>query len=280
MNDRNQDPAEDRAIELAWSQVAAGGEPALELAGEPADAALVREYTELLGLLPYELAAEAPPVRIKEQVLARAAGVPAARETSTRKAADRAPVVPFESPAPRPAWAFAQAAVLAASLVGLGFLSAMVWQQSRQIGQLQGQLATSFYDRGESAQMEEELHRVRSRLDMITNVARHAYPLRTVSSSDGPRQPEGIVYVCGLHQQWYLSLRDLEPPPDGGEYHLWFMTDEGKVDGGLLEVGPGATTEMEALTLPAGTRGFLVTLEKPDEPESLTILLGDDVINL
>ncbi len=49
MSDRNHDRAEDRAIEQAWSQMmAGGGQLRLLPADEPADAALVREYTELL----------------------------------------------------------------------------------------------------------------------------------------------------------------------------------------------------------------------------------------
>ncbi len=32
--------------------------------------------------------------------------------------------------------------------------------------------------------------------------------------------------------------------------------------------------------MPSGTHGFLVTLETPDEPEGLQILLGESPINL
>ncbi len=77
-----------------------------------------------------------------------------------------------------------------------------------------------------------------------------------------------------------MTLRGLEPPAAGGEYHLWFMTEAGKVDGGRLEVRDDASSEMEALTMPSGTQGFLVTLEQQDEPEGLAILLGDTPINL
>ncbi len=286
MSDRNYDPSEDRAIELAWNQVmATGSEPRLLQGGGEADAALVREYTELLGLLPYELEAEAPSPPLKERILAQAAGAPAvgapvAGENSAEPLTTH--VVPLRRPAPsgRSPWAFARAAALAASLVGVGFLGAVVWQQSRQIEQLSGQLAAASGRQGEAALALEELRAVRSRLDMVTNVARHVYPLRTVSHVDAPRQPEGIVYVCGAHQQWYLTLRGLEPPAAGGEYHLWFMTEAGKVDGGRLEVRDDASSEMEALTMPSSTQGFLVTLEQQDEPEGLAILLGDTPINL
>ncbi len=271
MNDGKHDRTpEDTAIEQAWNQVmATGSEPRLLRGGEEADPALVREYTEQLGLLPYQLAAEEPPAYLKERILECAANSRAPEET------EAPPATPFERPAraPRSAWSFSQAAALAAGLVGLGFLSALAWQQNRQIAQLSNQAAAS-------AQAREEMRTLRDRLDMVTNVARKAYPLRTVSNTGSPEQPAGIVYVCGMHQQWYLSLRGLEPPAGGGEYHLWFMTEDGKVDGGALEVRSDTSSEMEALTMPDGTHGFLVTLEKPDEPEGLEILLGENAINL
>ncbi len=278
MNDKNQEDLEERAIEQAWSQVMATG-PSRLTGGEATDSKLVREYTELLGLLPYELATEVPPAQLKEAIMARvAAGQDA-----------RSPVVPFERPAPRamparrPVWGFAQAAVLAASLVGLGFLSATVWQQNQQIAQLNGQVQASALYQDDVRRARDEMRTLRNRLEMVTTVARQAYPLRTVSTASASEfapKPEGVVYVCGAHQQWYLSLHGLEPAADGGEYHLWFMTEEGKVDGGVLDVRPGAPAEMEAQTMPDGTHGFLVTLEKPGQPESLEILLGESAINL
>ena len=53
------------------------------------------------------------------------------------------------------------------------------------------------------------------------------------------------------------------------------MTDGGKVDGGTLDVRPDAPAEREAMSMPDGTHGFLVTLEKPQQadPESLTVRL-------
>ena len=297
MNDRNHDHLEDLAIEQAWNQVmATSDEPRLPAGGEAADPELVREYTELLGLLPYELAPEVPPPHLKEAILARTAG-PATRQESVigvPSDADASPVVPFERPAARealsrrPVWRFAQAAVLAAGLLGLGYLSATVRQQSQQIALLNSHLESSTLGQDEVQRARREVRTLRNRLNMVTTVARQAYHLRTVSTGrpvavpdkDPAPQPEGIVYVCGAHQQWYLSLRGLEPPAAGGEYHLWFMTEDGKVDGGVLDVRSDAPSEMEAQSMPTGTHGFLVTLETPDEPEGLQILLGESPINL
>ncbi len=279
MSDRNHDSQEDLAIEQAWDQVmATGNEPRLLRGGEQANPGRVREYIELLGLLPYELAAEVPPAYVKEAIMARAASAPAADIPASA-------VVPFERPAPanRPTWRFAQAAVLAASLVGVGFLSATVRQQNQQIAQLKNQAQASTLDPTDILRTRDEIRTLRNRLDMVTTVARLAYPLHTVqaaSPAESARKPQGVVYVCGAHQQWYLSLHGLEPPGGGGEYHLWFMTGEGKVDGGVLDVRSDAPSEMEAQSMPAGTHGFLVTLETPDEPEGLEILLGESAINL
>ncbi len=281
MSDRNQDLRETQAIEQAWNQVQAIGTDRPRLVRGDADPARVREYTELLGLLPYQLTPEAPPAGVRETIMSRAAD---AEETV---ASDAAPIVLFEKTAagapaaPRSPWRFAQAAALAASLVGLGFLSATVWQQNQRIAQLNQQVQAAASNRDDVLRARNESAALRDRLDMITTVARYAYPMRTVSTAgSAQKKPEGIVYVCGMHQQWYLSLRGLEPPAEGGEYHLWFMTDNGKIDGGIVEVRPGAPAEMESRSMPKGTRGFLVTLETPEEPEGLEILLGESAINL
>ncbi len=294
MSDRKHESQEDLAIEQAWKQVmATGNEPRLLPGGEGADSEQVREYTELLGLLPYELTPAIPSPAVKESIMARVgAEVAAATGTATsgNETSDRSPL-PFERPATQappvqqPVWRFAQAAVLAASLVGLGFMSVTVWQQNRQIDQLSRQIVDSNQRQEELLQARDETRKLQERLNMVTQVARYAYPMRTVSTGrvagrDQVQKPEGIVYVCGMHQQWYLSLRGLEPPDEGSEYHLWFMTKEGKMDGGVLDVQPGDPSEMAAQSMPKGTQGFLVTLETPDKPEGLEILLGESPVNL
>ena len=72
------------------------------------------------------------------------------------------------------------------------------------------------------------------------------------------------------------------PPAPGEEYHLWFMTEDGKIDGGTIDVRSDTSSEREAMSMPDGTEGFVVTLERPrqDDPESLTVLLGEKPINL
>ncbi len=123
MSDRNYSDQEDRTIEQAGNQVmATGHEPRLLHGGDETDPRLVREYAELLGLLPYQLAAEVPPPHLRAAVMARATETVDASSEESR----HGDVVPIGRPAPRregsasrPVWRFAQAAVLAAGLVGL-----------------------------------------------------------------------------------------------------------------------------------------------------------------
>ncbi len=331
---------EDRAIDQALRQaLATGTEPRPLDGGDGVDTTTIREYTELLGLLGYEVPAETPAPHLKAQILNRISGAAAStitsspqrelddmtlfgadpsvdsadltlhRQTGQPEAVDMtlnqhvaapeatAPEATSAMPAAaqiqpplampsRSSWSgYAMAAVLAISLVGLGYLGALVGQQSQQIDQLQARLGDSAPPE-EVVQAQRELATLRSRLDMVTTVARKAYPMRRVNQTEAEVQPEGIVYVCGRHQQWYLSLRGLEPPAKGREYHVWFMTEQGKIDGGALDVRDDTSSEMEALSMPDGTHGFLVTLEPTgpselsEEPESLTILLGERAINL
>lgn len=156
-------------------------------------------------------------------------------------------------------------AALLLCLIGVVYLTARL---DRQGAELQRQSA--------------ELDTVGRRMHMITSVARYAYRLETVEptlvSAFGPQSvfeslPQGMVYVCGHHQQWILSLEHLPPPPPGREYHIQFRTDAGVVDGGVLRVDAKSRAGMEDVKLPPGTRGFSVTLEPVDTPGDPLLVL-------
>ncbi|MEM7352747.1 MAG: hypothetical protein AAF657_18275, partial [Acidobacteriota bacterium] len=227
---------EERAIEQALSQaMATGSEPRLVQGGEGADAELVREYTELLGLLPYELEPETPSASLKDQILNRVRGAAnaspaaAAARSEAVETFPTAPATPVPTPmmpaataaAPRSWSQLALAAAFAVCLLGLGFTGGLVWQQGQKIDELNRQLALvppspqpnpllqgQMLQQGEMLQAQQELATLRDRLNMITVIARQAYPMRRVSHQ-AVRQgaAEGIVYVCGQHQRWYLHLQ-------------------------------------------------------------------------
>lgn len=181
---------------------------------------------------------------------------------------------------------WAMAAMLGFCMLGLGFLAGEARQQQATIARLQSDLLqqqVSVEDPG-LERLLDELSTTKRRLRMVTEVARTAYPLRTVSTTgDARNRPDGIMYVCGQHQRWYLNVNGLEPPSPGKEYHLWFMTEDGTVDGGVLDVEPGALAIKEASSMPPGTRGFSITLEDAGvegEPEGLMVLLGEQAVSL
>lgn len=248
-----------------------------------------RRYVELLGILPYALDPVEPRPEVKERLMA-----------AVEEAARPHPVVDIHARRPRPAeaaaaaapvargarrgsWTVALAAVAAVAVFGVAFLAGRSSEQAATIAQLRADIAAA---RGEEAALRDaqaELLEVKHNFEMITTVAQEAYPMRVVHTTDAGIAPEGIVFVCGNHQQWYLNLRGLAPPPAGREYHLWFITAAGARDGGVLDVEPDAPAERGAPTMPDGTRGFAVTLETAghhDRPEGETILLGDRPVAL
>ena len=179
-------------------------------------------------------------------------------------------------------WTPALAAMLAFCMLGLAFLAGKLNEQNATITRLNSELQglpiadlSSFHD---------EFSSLKRRFHMVTAVARHAYPMKTVQPLAPGVQTDGVVYVCGNHQRWYLNLQGLVPPPSGEEYHLWFVTADGMIHGGVIQVRADASSEMEAQTLPEGTRGFAVTREKAgtphEEPAGAMVLLAEESIPL
>lgn len=337
---------EDQAILLALEQAskAATGDLGTDLSSlDPATEAMVREYTEVLGLLAYDLEPQTPSLRTKVRILGAIAGQAPAASTApsppsaggdrsfdemTIRAsvnAQRAPetgpqaFAPQSSPAfhaqePAPAemtlrhasvstgvvsppqalqplpqarnnntslWAMA--AMLAACLLGLGYFAGQVGARDATIERLQAQTRALPAQDAELANLREELGTIKRRFHMVTRVARAAYPMHMMGT-EGTEDEVGKLYVCGAHQRWYLNLETLAPPPDGKIYYLWFMTTDGPVSGGQVQVNDNATAEMDSLTMPAGTHGFTVTLEdagvEPQEPAGAMVLLGEEKISL
>ncbi len=199
-------------------------------------------------------------------------------------------VVPLRRAPRTTSWApLALAAALAMCLIGLGYLygqvttqQGIIANQDQRLAKLSGVVEDLDEARGEVSTLHE-------RLAMVNTVAREAYPLHSVSNrslgvsaTPDPSSPYGRVYVCGQHQQWYLTVNGLEPAPEQQEYHLWFMTKNGPVDAGVVEV-KGGVAGLRDLSMPDETSGFSLTLEDAgagDAPRGKTVLIGDTPVKL
>ncbi len=188
-----------------------------------------------------------------------------------------------ESPAPASRWPYALlAAMLALCMLGVGYLAGKVNEQNSTIARLNSRLqALPVQDLGV---LSDELSTMKRRFHMVTTVARKAYRMRAVETSGRSLEPSGVVYVCGVHQRWYLNIQSLEPPPSGQAYNLWFLTEEGMINGGTVEVTADASSEMDKPSMPVGTNGFAVTLERAGDaaqsPQGAMVLLAEDSVTL
>jgi hypothetical protein len=285
----NQDLSpEDRTILAALEALESGsGEPLAP--DEPTETAemLARLYTEVLGLIPCELAPAAPQPEVRARLMASVRGEAApagasgddtlpgeaAQEVGARPAPAARPVVSREMPAApraalrtpallrrRSAWPLALAAIL---VVVLGGLSAWLLQQRAEQGAridvLQAELAEE-RQRAEQAVAEarQEMERMRQSLTLVTSPAVTVSPLHPVGE---PSLARGMLFVAADHQHWYLAVHDLPPAPPGRDYQLWWVADEGTVSGGAFEARAGEKVELSSETMPANTRDVMITLE-------------------
>ncbi|MEM8930845.1 MAG: anti-sigma factor [Acidobacteriota bacterium] len=263
-----------------------------------------REYLEVLALLADDVEEIEPSPSVKAGLFEQI-GADREQPTSSREPAGQ--VVAFPEPSAdrsassTPSWLVpALAAGLALCLVGLGYFYG---QFTNLQGQLRGQSALIAEQREQVEASQElqfrlietqrEVADLHERLAMVDTIAQTAYPLRATAlgaqlvstSGDAPhRAPDGRVYVCGQHQRWYLTAQHLEPAPEGREYHLWFMTEQGAIDAGVVEVSGAGSALLRNLTMPKGTHGFAITLEavgmEGDEPHGPMILQGDEPVRL
>jgi hypothetical protein len=262
---------------------------------DEASETLSRLYTEVLGLLPYELDPVVPPAGAKERLMAAVLGEarPAAASTAAEPAvAEPArvapPVPPREpltarraappAPAARPArasrWPLALAAVLALALLGLSFwLYSQVGAQRSTIAGLRHQLSIE-RARSEGAvakvrQLENEGFDMRQKFTLVTSRAVLVSPMRPAARpGQPPLQPDahGMLFVAADHQHWYMSLQGLQPAPEGQVYKLWFVADH-PVSSGSFTARPGEPMDLSSKEMPAGTKGAIVTLERdPSAP--------------
>ena len=251
--------------------------------GDAAAETLARLYIEVLGLLPYELEPVAPAPEVRKRLMATIHGdetQPAAAASAPTVVLPRAsqevrtprlvpappPVAAARRPAPR-RWPLALAAALCFLLLGLAaWLALQLGQQRQTIARLQDELIAE-RNRAEEAIADARTVRaseldLREKFALVTSRAVQVSPMRPA----GGLQPDarGVLFVAVDHQHWYLSLDGLQPAERGKAYKLWFVADEGTVSAGSFTAKPGAPVELSSKTMPAGTKGALVTLE--DDP--------------
>ncbi len=249
---------------------------------------LSRLYTEVLGLLPYQLDPVVPSAGAKARLMAAVrggAGPLAAGPVAAEPARVPPPVPPQEprtarhqaaAPAARRAsrWPLRLAAVLALALLGLSaWLYSRVGAQRATIAGLQHQLSLE-RARSEGAiakvrQLENEGFDLRQSLTLVSSRAVLVSPMRPVGQpGQPPLQPDahGMLFVAADHQHWYMSLQGLQPAPAGQVYKLWFVADR-PVSSGSFTARTGEPMDLSSKQMPAGTRGAIVTLERdPNAP--------------
>ncbi|NJL08230.1 MAG: hypothetical protein HC900_08140 [Methylacidiphilales bacterium] len=179
------------------------------------------------------------------------------------------------------------AAALGGCILGMGWLSWRLNEQQTMIAQLSQRLETA--DRGASEARsrvettQTRLETARRRLDMVTTTARRVYALQPQKTETTPEAPHGVIFVCGYHQQWYMSLQNLAPPRPNQQYFLWFLDAANQpLEGRAIEL-EGTNAELDARSMPPGTRAFMVTLEPTGggvRPEGEVVILGDKSVAL
>jgi len=259
-----------------------------------ADETLARLYTEVLGLIPYELEPAAPRPEVKARLLSVIRGDETLPGDETQEMEPRPAPAAVPAPAPRPVisrempvargmamsarrrsvWPTALAAALILALGGLcGWLFLRQARMEETIARLETQLATEQREAEQAKTgMQAAMERMRVNFALVTAPAVKVSPLKPI---DPQNKARGILFVAADNQHWYLAVHDLPPAPPGRYYQLWWEAAEGTVSWGDFNPGAGEKVELYSETMPEETRGVMITLEptrgglKPTGPEVL-----------
>lgn len=271
---------EDRIVERVLERLNEGIVPSNAAREDDAEA-MLHDYTELIGLIPYELEPMAVPAAAKQRLLRAIGGDQPVRELPPP------PAEIVEVPASR--WlkaALPLAASIAIVLLGVvGWQSFQMAEQDSTVDHLSTRLSrVNVENTDKLAAYEIDMQRMQEQLALVTSQGVEVCTLHPKAAEAARTGARGALFVASDHQKWYLRIDDLEPCPQGRSYQLWFvMADGTPVNGGVLEVEHGVELEVTSDTMPDGTVAVNVTLEPAggsDAPSGPSILYGDEVMRI
>jgi hypothetical protein len=299
----SRDTREDQTILAALEELSArepfAGPRTLPRHGEDdTDETLRRLYTEVLGLLPYELDPVEPRGEVREALMARlaelrekhadgAGGAVVPFGDSDRAAAGGAPGAPA-SPSDR-RWRFAAglaAGIALVSLVGALFLGLRLGQAETRLAraEVEREALLERLDDLDDAQvsraaLERQLSQLGEAMTVATTRGVEVCALRP--AGDEPLQPESFaVLFMSPDGHWYLNANGLDRPTAGAVYKVWLNTAAGVVDAGVLD--PQGRTDLHLGADALGQEMMLsvaVTMEEDAHaaaPQGPMVLYGDD----
>ena len=274
---------EDRALERLLEELDTPEAVDDDVVLESGDDRLLREYRELLALLPFALDPVTPTAECREGLLAKIAA--AARSDAPAPEIVPAPTptdpLPFPAPARQRASRALQliAATLASAVVGLGLFSGWLYSQYRDQGErIEAIQVTMLEGRAREGDLQASLGEIERLRALVTRTSGRVCKLRPYG--DSPAQPvaRAAVYFDMEAQEYFLAASDLTPCTDGYSYRLWFMVNDRAVPGRSFNVSAGKPVALGSAGMPAGTTAMMVTYQRLDsvEPDGERILYGDE----
>jgi len=243
--------------------------------GDPARATRAREYTEVLGLLPYELEPKAPSREAKARLMAAVA--PDA-ESRAQSAMDPEPgSAPPVAANDNRLRAFLVAAVVAFLMVGVsGWFYLQLQQQRTTVAQLQNELLATNLRLEEMADGRRDVVASLREVGLLPAASVNWCPLRPPGENPPQPQAHGSLILVMDHGRWAVRLHELEPAQSDKVYVLWFLHEERPIK--RVSLGRGDRPVRIADTgLPMPMTAAAVTLESSvevEEPSGPRILYG------
>ena len=275
MSDRRQEPIslEERLIlELLESRSGDAIPPETE------ESAVLRDFVEVLGLVPAALPEVSPRPEVRRRLLETLAtaggGEPAAVMNSRRDAPREVSASRFGSNR----LAYLAASVAAALVLVSGWLVVQVQEQRAQIASLSRRVAEARAVSAELASARELLSQARTRLAIATARGAEFCALSPPvgSSAAGAR---GVLVMAASESEWFLKIEGLAPCPEGRKYTVWFATEDGPIRGPAFDVEAGASVELTLSRRREKIKAVMVTLESepaPKAPSTKPLLFGDE----